>query len=430
MIAKRERYFILILLFICGLYLNAGAGEVLRWEDCVREASQNHPDLISAEEEIRQSEASRQITASSLFPQITSSLTAQTAQTSTETAGGLSSRSTSDTYRYGVSGTQLVFDGLKTIEEMKGAAETVKANKQAFRFASSAVRLRLRNAFVSTLRAQEMAKVAQEIFEIRRQNFELITLRYESGLEHKAAMLTAEANLAQAQLEINQAKRDLEVAQRQLNKEMGRISFEPVAVEDDFEVRVENERPDFEEIAKRNPSFLQLSFQKNAARHGIRSAYAEFFPEISAQAGASRDKSRWPPRSEEWSLGLTLSLPIFEGGLRTAQVAQAKSLLRQLEADERGAKDTLVYELEQAWQSLQNSLETVAVQHKILLASNERSVIAEAQYSTGFLSYDNWTIIEDNLVRDKKAYLESRISALLAEADWIQAKGEVLEYAR
>ena len=123
-------------------------------------------------------------------------------------------------------------------------------------------------------------------------------------------------------------------------------------------------------------------------------------------------------------------MPIFEGGLKLAELAQAKALYNQLDADERSTRDAVVVALEQAWVSLRDSIETVDVQRKSLYATEERARIAEAQYSTGFITFDNWIIIEDNLVSAKLAYLNAQANALLSEANWIQAKGETLEYAQ
>jgi outer membrane protein TolC len=123
-------------------------------------------------------------------------------------------------------------------------------------------------------------------------------------------------------------------------------------------------------------------------------------------------------------------MPIFEGGLRLAQISKAQAAYNQAEADERSIRDGVVVTLEQAWVFLQDAIETVEVQRKALNAAEERSKIAEAQYSTGFITFDNWIIIENDLVTAKKAYLNSQANALLAEAEWIQAKGETLEYAQ
>lgn len=415
----------LLILFLGLLFFkDAQAEETLSWQDCLREAAKNHPDLIAAQESVKQSQAARQITASALHPQINSNLNASTAKTSSGT-----SSSTSDTYTYGLSGTQLIFDGTKTINNVRAAAENITAAKQSFKFTSATVRFRLRGAFVDLLKAQELLRITQEIFEIRRSNLELITLRYYSGLEHKGALLTAEADLAEAKYGISQAERGVEVARRKLVKEMGRLQMAPLQVKGDFTVKDSAlKEPDFEAIAKNNPSLLQLVAQKNAAEFGVESAYANFFPTLSGAAGANKNDSHWAPKGNQWNLGLTLSLPIFEGGLRLAQVSQARALLAQLRENERSKKDAVILALQQTWAALQDAIENARVQGQYLTANQERSKIAQAQYSTGFIAFDNWTIIEDNLVKAKRAFLDAQANALLSEASWIQAKGDTLEY--
>lgn len=403
------------------------AEETLTWQDCVGEAAKNHPDLIAAVQEVKQSEADKKITASTLYPQISADLNASTARTASDNAPG----TTADSYSYGVSGTQLIFDGTKTIQDVRAASENIKAFQQNYKYTSTQVRLNLRTAFINLLTAQELIKVAEDIVKIRKENYELITLRYESGLEHKGALLNAEANLAAAHLELSQAKRDVALSQRQLTKEMGRKDFVPMSVQSDFKVMDSaKEKPDLDSLVKNNPYLQQLISQKNAAEFNLKSAYAEFSPTLSGSAGASKAGSRWTPRGDNWNLGLTLSVPIFEGGLRVAQVSKAEAYLNQLKENTRSAKDSLVVGLEQTWASLQDAIETVGVKYKILVATEERSRISEAEYATGFTTYDNWTIIEDNLVSAKTDYLNAQANALLAEASWIQAKGEVLEYAQ
>ncbi|MFH1440724.1 MAG: TolC family protein [Candidatus Omnitrophota bacterium] len=407
------------------IFLNTAiAEETLTWQDCIKEAAKNHPDLIASKEEIKQSEAGKTITASALFPQIDSNLNASTARTDNGTTS-----STADNYSYGLSATQLLFDGVKTINEVHSASENIKASKQSFRFTSSAIRYNLRSAFIDLLRTQELLRITQEIYDIRRSNLELVTLRYQSGLEHKGALLTAQADVSEAKYEISKAKRNVEVAQRDLEKEMGRDQLTPVVVKADFEVKdTAKEKPDFTILAENNPSLQQLIAQKNAAAYSLKSTYANFSPTLSGQAGANKTNSHWPPRNDQWNLGLVLSMPIFEGGLRFAQVSQARAVLNQLRENERSSRDSAILTLEQTWAILQDGIEDVAVRKESLIATEERSRIAQAQYSTGFISFDNWIIIENNLVQAKRAFLDSQASALLAEAGWILAKGETLEY--
>lgn len=413
-------------LFFCFIFSPARAEEILNWQDCLAEAKKNHPDLISAVENINQQKAGKDIEKSALFPQVDASLSA--ASTTTKTS---SSKVTADTYSYGVSGTQLIFDGFNTVNRINAAGANIDVAAEGYRFTSSEVRLNLRTAFINLMKAQELIRVTQDIAKIRRGNLELITLSYESGLEHKGALLTSEANLAQADFEFSQAKRDITLAQRQLNKELGRREFIPMLVKEDFTVRDSaKDKPDLDVLVKGNPSWLEALAKKNVASFNLRSAYSDFYPALSGSGGANKKSNRWPPEDDSWNWGLSLTMPIFEGGLRFAKVSQAKAALNQADAVQRSTKDAAVVSLEQTWTSLQDTIETVEVQRKLLIAAQERSNIAEAQYSLGLISFDNWTIIEDDLVSAKKGFLNAQANALLAEANWIQAKGETLEYAQ
>jgi len=425
-------YFITLTFWVIP-YNSVMADEVLSWQDCIKEASLNHPDLIAAQDVVKESEASKNITASGLLPQITSDVSASRSKTAV--TGGLGNGNapsqTANSFSYGVSGSQLIFDGFKTVNSVKAAQQTIKASQQSYRYTSTQVRLRLRTAFINLLYAQELVLVAQDIVKIRKSNLDLIKLRYQSGLEHRGALLTAEANLAQAEFQVSQAKRDIGLAQRQLTKEMGRTQFVPMTAKGDLiVVDTEKTMPDFESIAKNNPSLLQVTAQKNAAEFSLKSTYGNFSPSLSLSSGVDKSGDRWSPRGNEWDLGLKVSFPLFEGGERLAQVAQAKATLHQFIENERSEKDSVVYALAQEWVALQDDIETVEVQKKQLAAAVERSEIANAEFSTGFMTYDNWTIIEDNLVQAKTSFLSAQDNALLAEANWIQAKGEMLEYVK
>ncbi len=419
--SKNYRIFLIFVLFLYLLFSKAQAEEMLDWHSCIKEAAVNHPDLIAAFQQIKQSEASKDITASALYPQIDVDLNAST--------GASTGSPAADTYSYGATGTQLIFDAAKTLNNVRAAKENIIASKENYRFTSTKVRFKLRSAFIKLLTNQESLRITREIYDIRRLNLELITLRYQSGLEHKGALLTAQADLAQAKYQISQARREVEVARRDLLKEMGRTRLVPISVNGDFQVRdTAKEKPDFELIVKNNPSLQQLIAQKRAAEFGLRAAYANFAPNLTGQTGVGKTGSRWSPNQNEWNLGLVVSLPLYEGGLRIAQVSQAKALLKQLQENERSTRDAAILTLEQAWAILQDAMQNVDVRQLNLIATQERSKIAQAQYSIGLISFDNWTIIEDNLVKAKSAYLNAESAGLVAEANWIQAKGETIEY--
>lgn len=413
---------------LCFEFSSAYAGDVMTWEDCIAEAKSNSPTLISSKENLNQQKAQKWVTASTLFPQVSANMTATKSKRNvTVTPTG----AVDENYYYGVSGNQLVFDGLKSIYDVKSSSEDVNAAREEYKLTSSKVRLNLRAAFVNLMEAQEMIRVVEEIIKIRRDNFKLIELRYKSGLEHKGALLTAEANLAQAEYELSEANRALETARRQLFQAMGRSEFSPIEAKGDFSVVEDHKsRPDLERLLNKNPSILEAGAKKRSSSYDLKSSYGAFSPQVSAFAGAGRTSSDWPPSQNQWNIGVSVSLPILEGGATLANVSKSRAALRQADADERSTRDQVVVGLQEAWAGFVNSVDSVEVQRKLLDAAQTRSKIADAQYSTGFISFDNWIIIEDDLVKIKKSYLSAKADALLAEAKWIYAKGETLEYVK
>jgi outer membrane protein TolC len=420
---RQYKLFFMSCLIFTILTIQAGAAEVLTWEDCVKEALENHPDLVSAQEDIRQAKADKNITRSAMLPQVTSRMSATKSQTST--------RKETNAYSYSVNGEQLVFDGLRTPFDIGSASETLNAQMYKYAVESSNIRLNVRNAFVTLLRGQELIYLTEEIGNRRKQNLELVRLRYEAGREHKGALLTAEADLAEAQFEVSQAKRNLSLAQRELTKELGRKKKVPIEVKGDFHIKeVIRETPDFEALADTTPFLKELIARKEAARFDLKSAGADFFPQVYLNGSYGKSNSDWPPKDSEWSTGLSLSFPIFEGGSRIAQVSKARSQFKQAQAYERSGRDSVILTLEETWINLQDAIDSVSVQKKYLDAAQERAKIASAQYSTGLITFDDWIIIEDNLVNAQKDFLNTHVNLLLAEAEWIQAKGGTLEYAQ
>lgn len=409
----------LFLFLFLSVPVKAQAEEMLSWENCVAEAKTGHSDLISAEEKLQQAKAGQRIVTSRFLPQIGSSLSLGVSKADDQDK--------SDSYSYGVSGKQLIFDGFKTFYDRASAAENVKSAEYNYKLVSSNLRSRLKTAFADLLRAQELLKITEQIAARRKQNVELVTLRYQAGREHRGSLLNAQANMAQAEAEVSQAKRNIELAQRRMVKELGRPKFSPLLVKGDFAIKNSEQKPDFESLSKNTPVLLNFTTRRESARLGVKAAEADFYPQVSASASANRSSSEWPPDREGWSAGASLSFPLFSGGSRLFEVSRSKSVLNQIEADERSQRDGVILDLQQAWIDLQDAVENVEVQKKFLEAAEERAKITNAQYSIGLVTFDSWIIIEDDLVRTKKSFLNSQVNALVAESKWAQAKGETLD---
>ncbi|NTV99009.1 MAG: TolC family protein [Chlorobiaceae bacterium] len=419
---KRKISLILVMLLVIT-FSALHAEESLTWQQCLEETKQAHPDLYSALALIQQAEADRNITAGARLPRITSSITAR--QDGTTEKGG----SASSLYSYTVSAEQLLFDGRKTSSQLSSNEESIKASRFNYDIVASSVRYALRSAFVQLLKAQDMVGLTREIADRRRTNVRLIALRYQGGREHSGSLAQAQADLAQAEFEYAQARRGLGLAQSKLASALGRDARTPIMVKGSYSTTFYSEnRPDFQLLARNNPAFRELETKSRAAHFDLDAARNAFSPQLYLTGTAGRNSvDSTPFDAFDWQAGLNLSVPIYEGGIGRAKVSKAMAVVSRQNADVKSGYLQLLDTLEESWKNYQDAMQTVAVKKKFLSAALERSTIANAQYSNGLLSFNEWVIIENNLVSAKKEYLNAEANLLSAEAQWIEAKGGGLD---
>jgi len=229
--------------------------EGITWEECVRIARENNPELISAREKVEETKRDKDIDLSAMLPQVDAAASSRRSQAS--------GRKETNTHSYSVTGSQLVFDGFKTSSDLSSAHKTIQAERYNYDVTCSNVRLNLRAAFVGLIKAQELVSITENIARRRRQNLELIKLRYEGGREHKGALLTAEADMAQAGFEIAQAKRSISLSQKELFKELGISDMKAVIAKGEFTFDDKYDvKPDLDFLADTTPLLRQLIAKK------------------------------------------------------------------------------------------------------------------------------------------------------------------------
>ena len=415
---KARKIFLIMFLAIMSFAEEAA----LNWEACVKEALANNPELKSAREKIFQAEKSMLATESNGAIQVSGSL-------SQSNSFPLTGGSYSESSGYSLSGRYQLYDGEQYSLDVLSAKETARAAKYSYETSSAAVRYNLKTAFLNLFKSQKLVDTTEDIRKRRKENYDMVKLNYDAGKEHKGSVLLAEANLSQADYEAAAAKRSRELASIKLVKQLGRKEDGFIKVSSDTEIKdTGKEKPDFKKLVENCPSYKQSLSQKIQAEYGLRSAQAAFSPQISlsASAGNSASNFAWG-FPDKLSVGLGLSLQIFDGGKRTAQADKAASSVLQAELDLISSAFSLETSLFNAWITFQNAIDQAEVRKKFLDATTERSKISEVQYSNGLIAFDNWIIIEDDLVNSKKSLLDAQINSLSAENAWLNTQGKALE---
>ena len=418
----RSRLLILLLGLAGGLVTSAWAADALTLQACLAEAAENNPGLVAAKESLQKATYDYKGSYSTFLPQLSANA-GHSRNGNESSATGSTGSTISDNNSMGVSVSQTLFAGGRNRAAMDQAAANKQIAEDQLLIAKAQLTFDVRQAFVDLLFAQANVALTEAIAKRRADNASLIQLRYESGKEHKGSLLYIQASYGEAQFEVAQAERALRVAERGLARVLGRSETASLAVKGEWTTDQPGHGYDFAALADETPQHRLSLGQVRIAQAGVASAQSEFSPQVAANASAGRSSEDWPPRDDEWSVGVSLTFPFFPGGKNFMDVKSAKAEHRRAKASALNSDEQLVLDLESAFAQYQDAVELREVQAQFLTAAEVRAEIAQAQYTSGLLSFQDWDTIENALISQQKSTLASRRDAVIGEANWEKTRG-------
>lgn len=405
---------------LAGLVLGSahatGAAERLVWEACVQTAAQYNAELRAARDNLRAAEHQTRAAFGGYLPQLSGSA----GYTKSDSSGASSGTAT---YSASVSATQNLFAGFKdqaTVEQAEANRASVEAG---LRLAKAKTSFDLKSAFASLRHAQDNLRLAEDIIRRREENLRLVELRFEGGRENKGSYFLSKAALAQARFERLQAQHAIRVAQEQLARALGRDAAAGLEVGGDVPVAPPPERVDLAALLARVPEREQALAQEKSAEAGVRLARAGLLPSLDLTGTTGRQGEDWFPGDKRNSVGLSLTVPIYSGGKDYYATRGAAASLAAAQAGRENTERLLMTKLQQAHTGYVQAAEKLKVDEEFVEAAAARAEIARSKYNNGLLSFEDWDIIENDLIARQKTLLVSRRERVIAEATWEQAQG-------
>ena len=329
-----------------------------------------------------------------------------------------------NSYAYGFSGSQPLYSPSvpAALRSAKAAAWSAQASRDRV---VSGLRFQLKSAFADILNARETIKLSQETLKRRAENLELIRLKYQAGRENKAALLETEAALKTAQWQHERYKKDLRLLERGINRLLGRQAQAAVP---DLALPLPPEPPEeFGAFATRLESHNALSSARAgvaSAETSVESARSSILPDASASGNYRWSGDTWPAGPNSWSLGASLSLPLFAGGRLSADLAAARTGLSSAEADLKNARDGVFLGAEDAFLSWREARAFMDVAKSSLDAAEARAWLVRKQYLAGQSSYFEWRNVEEQLISEQNQYLAAGRGLIVSHAAFVQSLGE------
>jgi len=395
----------------------AQTNDFLTWELCLDRTKAQSPELVSARAAIRELEYGVASASSGFLPQINASAGVDRGQSELrnnwvdiESANGRLSLS------------QDLFAGGGNVAKRKRALAQLQVGNEQFRRTLSDVELRTRLAYVDVLYAQDLISLTEKIEERRGNNVRLIQLRFDGGRENAGSLARSKAQFVQSQFELREAQRALTYALRNLAASMGQLDPADGAA-GDLQARSPDDLVDLHGLMKQTPNYSIATTQIEASRQGMKVTRSARFPQVGFDASASIRSGNYELYNGGWNVGFSASMPIYTGNRLKSDVAAAKEKIVQSEMDLMDTANTLMATLQQRWNAYIDAVENEAVQKELFDAEMLRAEISTAKYKQGLLSYEDWDIIESNLINQGKTHLQRRRTSESEQARWKNALG-------
>ncbi|MCG6144404.1 TolC family protein [Leptospira bandrabouensis] len=349
--------------------------------------------------------------------------------TNQQTSSGESRPTAINRYSVGLSTNQNLFAGFKDKSGIEKTEALLQAAKQTLNDSRLKICFELKSGYAQMLYAKELHQLSEKIKERRTKNRDLVKLRYEVGREHKGSFLLSESFVKQSEFEVSSAFRlfesNVNEVERVISNRMdvsinSEFVYEPILEKKFSEKEKEN-------LLESHPSVMAEQSKVRAAQANIGVAEAGFYPDLNLSATVTRQDDVWLPKPRNYSFGLNLTYPLFNGGRDYYNVKIAKTEYEKSIHTRDAKKNSLLFSLEQSHLNFKNASEQMVVLTEFYKASEIRAMIARSQYSNGLISFENWDIIENDLINREKNLLIGKRDLGLAEATYLRNLGKCFD---
>ncbi len=368
----------------------ATSARVLGLAEAVETALARQPTLVQASASSRAAAARADQARSGLLPQVAAS--AVYARGTTNLAG-LDGRgtgtswSTTGSWRFGATLSQLVWDFGQSSSGWRAAQESARAVRRSEAATRDAVVLGVQAAFFTARAGRDLLAVARENLQNQELHLRQIEGFVRAGTRPAIDLAQARTDRANAAVQQVQAENAYLTEKAQLNQAMGVEGPIDYQVGDDALPAIPGEDASLDalldEALLARPDLAALASQARAQELTIDAASAARWPSLGFTTGLTNGGYALDSTVWNWEAQLTLSWNLFQGGLVRARTDEARANLdvaRALLASERQA---IRVELTQAQLAVRAARETLAASGEALVNAREQLRLAEGRYRAG-----------------------------------------------
>ena len=379
-ISNFKFYLLLFTIFILSATVFAEE-KTITLAEASRLAIAGYESVKLSEEDLYQAEAGIDKAISQILPTITADAN-YTKYSESATSGGFNVQPDNSS-SFSVKLSQPLYSGGKEWSLWRQAKKKTVAGMSGLNAAKEEVVLNVSRIYYSVLKSKKTVEIKDAALKRAVEQRKVAVARFKVGDVTKAIVLRAEADVAGAETELISAKKDLLVAKDKLARFLG-ISDDFKTAEPDIQPAPQTSLDKLVSLSlEKRQDYIRSKIDEDIALEAINYAVGNFLPSLKLEGVYSkRDQEPKTTLFNEDSMyaGITFTYPIFEGGLRRAELNEAKSKRRQTEFKRMSLRKDIELEVREASHNL--------LSFNSIIESFKRQVLfAEENYNMVFKQF-------------------------------------------
>lgn len=345
------------------------------------------------------------------------------------TIGGYGNSKGSNSTSYALSSSVSIFNGQKLNNKIKQSDLDLQSGRFYSESVKESIQLSILNAYLQVLYAKESVANAEKQMEATTGQLSLAKERLDLGAISTSDYLQIKSELASEKSTLVSAQ-----SQWEMNK-VTLMQLMELPVGYDFQVAtpvvdsllVQTDRPEASEIYRLAIGFkpeiknAELTTQSNSL--GVDIAKADALPSLSMDAGLSSGYSSLTTESGYYSqlknkinpsVGLSLSIPVFQKKQIKTNVALAKIAVSDAELAEIDTKNQLRKEIEQACVNVISAQAEFLSNREQYEATVESYQVSTEKYKNGLLNSVDYLFEKTNLILADSKFLQSKYNLIFS----------------
>ncbi len=407
-------------------------------DECIAIALDKSPTIKVADMEVTRVDYSKKETIGQLLPsvalggQYNRTLAKQVAYMNMGDAGRRGIKMGLDnSYNVGFSATMPLI-APQLWKSLKLSDSQILQNVEAARSSRLTLINSVENAYYSLLLAVDSKKVIRESYDNAVFNHDVYQKKFQVGAASEYDVLRTSVAVKNIEPELTQADIAIKQARLQLTILMGldaTHALAPTTTLSDYEKTMYDNTLGIDRSIEGNTDLRMLDLQTRSLRDALSIQKMSWYPTLSMSASYNWTSSNdgVPFKNLQWNpysmVGLTLNIPLFEGGQRYHRIKQAQIQVDEMKWQRENLERNINMQVDLAIDNIKMNVKQIASNAESVRQADKAHSIMEKSFEIGAASYLDLRDSELALTRARLAYFQSIYNYLVADSDLRQLLG-------